>query len=708
MTALVTAIDNTLGVTLPGFSQSLASKYDTLGGSNGSDQVAVEILTYADAALNGFSPGWSYFAQARDETITGLTSGSTWPYKLYNGFWNLRASNSNTRRVGSSGPFLVNEVSLQADLTTKVAQQATVYALDPSRVGSLASPGAHLSNHGLGNVLIFLTRQPRQPANPGDPEPGDVFVQVTLDAELAVPARYGFTTPVQDVGFFGLIPDIECVYSSTDPTAAGGTLRFPGTGSASALIQPTWASAFPYPKRGPLMLFGLASNHPRPANGVSYSIMRRLLNSRILIGPFASGSDVSITLRPKFVFTTESATQSDAPRSTTKVWTMIPGTFDDLTAGNPASLPAVSDYLEFEFSDLDTSFPFTTRVSYEVDDPRVSRRASDWNLSSGGSLGIQNSGYTGGGGADSDLSKPDSLLQIVRSRLRAAATSSPNGRWTSHQNRDEFQNASRILGLPGVGYLSSVPVGVEAGIPWLTMQFQPSSDNPPDWLIWSLMSVPFDRSMANQSDGKLNINATLHPFNITRRKPLEALLGNRVASPQSLAQNIATRSVSGSLVGPGDMYVYPGELCQVNGITNGGSNEYEREGLTRDLADLVTTQCDDYRVFAIGQTGRQQPDGRFVSASTVRVEATVSRSPDTGSSGYPIGIFTNPDAAGNASNTFLVYRRSAYASQGHLAPKFNVYTSGERSAFGGDLLPNTGDDWLVPQRIDLTSYRILK
>lgn len=708
MGELITAIDRTLDVPLPGFSRSLASKYDSLGGTNGSEQVAVEILTYADAALNGFAPGWSYFAQSRDEGVGGVTPSSSWPYKLYNGYWNLRGSGANTLRIGSSGPFLVNELSMQADLTTKIAQQSSVYALDPSRVGTLTAPGATLSNHGQASVLIFLTRQPRQPANLGDPDPGDVFVQVTLDAELAVPARYGFTTPVQAVGFFGQIPDIECSYSSSDPTAAGGTLRFPGAGTPGVLIDPSLVWAFPYPRRGPLMLFGLSSNHPRPAVGTSYSTMRRMLNSRILIGPFAQGAEVTITLRPKFAFTTESATQSDVPRSTTRVWTMVPGTFADTTGGDPASLSDASEYLEFEFAALDTSFPFASRISFEVDDPRVSRRVNDWSLEPGGSLGAPNSNFTGGDGADSDLAKPNDLLQVVRSRIRAAATSSPNGRWSAHQNRDEFQNASRILGLPGVGYLSSVPVGVEAGIPWLTMQFQPTSDDPPDWLLWSLMYVPFDRSIANQTDGKMNINATLHPFNITRQKPLEALLGNRVSNPAALASNIANRSTSGASFGPPDMFVYPGQICQVNGITNGGANEYERESLPRDLADIVTTQCDDYRVFAIGQAGRQQPDGRFVVSSTVRAEATLSRSPDTGRDGYPLGIFTNPNAASNAANAFQVHRRNSYTAQGNQAATFNVYSSGERGAYGSDLLPNTGDDWLVPQRIDVTTYNILR
>ena len=706
MEALVTAIDEILDVPMPGYPQSLASKYDNLGGTNGSEQVVVEILTYVDAALNGFAPGWSYFAQSRDEVLVGLSLASTWPAKLFNGLWNLQGSNSNIRRIGSSGPFLVNELNLQADLTTYAGQKNVVYALEPAQVGALA-PGPHLSNHGQGAVLVFLTRQPRQPVNPGDPDPGDVFVQVTLNAEIAVPARYGFSTPVQDVGFFGFIPDIEIEYSSSDPTASGGTFRFPGAGAASAVTNPSWTFAFPYPKTGPIMLFGLASLHPRPLSGTSYSLMRQMGNSRILLGPFAAGSAVSFTVRPKFAFTTESATHAYAPRSATRVWTMIPGIFEDTTGGNPASLD-VSDYLEFEFTGLDTSFPFTESISYEVDDPRVSRRASDWTLNPGGTLAAPNANFTGGGGADSDLAKPDALLQVARSRIRAAATSSPNGRWSAHQTRDEFQNASRILGLPGVGYLSSVPVGVEAGIPWLTLQFEPAADNPPDWLLWSLMYVPFDRSIANQTDGKLNLNATLHPFNITRTKPLEALLGNRVGNPAAVASNIANRSLAGGAVGPSDMYIYPGQLCQVTGITAGGANEYESERLPRDLADIVTTQCDDYRVFAIGQSGRQQPDGRFVPMATTRVEATVSRSPDTGSDGYALGIFNNPDAAGNSANQFQVFRRSAYEASGDAAATFNVYATGERSANGTDLLPNTGDDWLVPQRIDITSYRLLR
>lgn len=696
--SLIDTVKNVLDVPVPGFTSSLADKYNAQGSPGEAEQVAVEMLTYADSALNGFAPGWSSFMIAREPAIPYDSSGPVaernYPKKLFSGRWNPKAKNSTERRLGSAGPFLVNELTLTANVSSQ-GEQAGVYALSAG-LPEVNPPEAVITNAGNGNVILFLLRAP---------VPGDVFIALNMDAEIATPARYGFSQELRAVGFFGLISDLVCTYSSDDPLAPGGTLRF-HNGNVKTVMNSSGQSLFPFPQQGCLFLHGDASRHPRPASGIHYSAMRRWSNCRILLGPFAAGTTVSFNLKPKFVFSIDAGSGSWWPGGTSRIWTMVPGIFTDTLGTDPAAMADPEDYLEFNFENFDTAFGvgFGETLSFEINDPRVSRKKTNWQNAGTGSMGFQNSVYTGGG-SSSDLAKPDALMQVVRSRLRAYAFSSS---WGGSQDKTEYQNASRILGLPGVGFLSSVPTGVDSGLPWQTMKFHANNDTPPDWLLWSLFYVPFDRSIANQTDGKLNINATLYPFGIQRTKPLEALLGGRASNRTALASNIANRVASGPLAGPSDLLVYPGQLCQITGFADTGADEYERERLPRELADLVTTQSDDFRVFAIAQSVRQMPDGRINPFATQRIEATLSRSADMGVNDYPFGQFFSPSLAGSANNSFFVHRRGAYESGGAAAAKLNVYTTTERSALGTDMLPNTADDWIVPQKIEITSYQILR
>ena len=239
--------------------------------------------------------------------------------------------------------------------------------------------------------------------------------------------------------------------------------------------------------------------------------------------------------------------------------------------------------------------------------------------------------------------------------------------------------------------------------------------------------VPFDRSIANQTDGKININANLHPFNIKRTKPLEALLANRVPNASGVAMNIANRALGGgasALVGPSDLYIYSGQVAQIAGVADSGASEYEKEKVTRGIADLVATQCSDYRVFIIAQSVRQNSQGTLTPVDTQRIEAVLSRSADeggrfymTGGSwgqnyagrGYPFVAGGSPAAVFPAS---VVERSNYLANTSNPAPlnlnHGTALTNKGRNFMGADGLPNTNDDWLVPQKIDITSYQIIE
>jgi hypothetical protein len=282
----------------------------------------------------------------------------------------------------------------------------------------------------------------------------------------------------------------------------------------------------------------------------------------------------------------------------------------------------------------------------------------------------------------------------------------------------ERQTASKILGLPGVGHLGSIPTGVDAGESWKTMKFHANSDPTPDWLLWNMMYVPFDRSYANNTDGKMNINATLHPFGIKRIKPLAALLGNRLANPEAVATNIANRTLgtgAAPLVGPPDLYVYNGQVAQIAGVADSGMGEYDKEKVSRGIADIVTTQCSDYRVFIIAQSVRQSPDGKIIPVATQQVEAVLSRVPDEGGrargQSYAARGYTF-----SQNNTLQlpahVFERGSFSSNATGATPIDLndpptITLKGRSFLGADGRPNTSDDWLVPQQLEISSYRNL-
>ncbi|MEI8313757.1 MAG: hypothetical protein WCH98_23685, partial [Verrucomicrobiota bacterium] len=273
------------------------------------------------------------------------------------------------------------------------------------------------------------------------------------------------------------------------------------------------------------------------------------------------------------------------------------------------------------------------------------------------------------------------------------------------------QTASCILGLPGVGYLSGVATGVDSGTPWKTLKFQPAglAGSAPDWMLWSYFYVPFDRSVENNTDGKMNINAELIPFGIRRTKPLEALIGNRPGG-SAVAANIAGRTGSPALGNANDMYIYPGQICNVTGVADSGADKFTKEALVRDLADLVTTQSSDFRVFLVAQALRQLPSGAVKVMAEDRSEVTLSRSPDTGQRGYPFS-YLNATEQDGIDTPFWVITRENYQSGGLGAPKLNavlrsnILGTGGRSWLGGDRLPNTADDWMVPQKIEISSRK---
>jgi len=206
---------------------------------------------------------------------------------------------------------------------------------------------------------------------------------------------------------------------------------------------------------------------------------------------------------------------------------------------------------------------------------------------------------------------------------------------------------------------------------------------------------------------------------------LQALLANRIPNAAGVATNIANRALAGgasTLSGPSDLYIYGGQVAQIYGVADSGANEYEKEKVTRGIADIVTTQCSDYRVFIVAQSIRQNAQGTITPLVTRRVEATLSRSFDEGGRfamagggwgqsyagrGYSFVTTGSPAAVFPASvverSSYLATNSTASLNLNHTA----TTTSKGRNFMGADGMPNTGDDWLVPQKIEISSFRTL-
>ncbi|MCE9587814.1 MAG: hypothetical protein K8R57_05820 [Verrucomicrobia bacterium] len=723
-------IADTLAIQSPGVSSSIASKYQAAG--EAPDQITTEIAGLVMGSLDPQLPGGirtlTFNKQTQDAVIDPLNPPPATARfidenkKHYSGRRLPMVTDTSKRRAPTAGNSFVSEIAAVASTLSfdSLSGNAQVTALNAlantsatntslgvnlnAQVNGLPKPTAVMTQvaNGANVAWLFLLGDPTWTTPPG---PGavtatpvgrssDRFIQIVIRAEEFVPPRWSLSPSFELYNLTSqrtfYVPDV--IYES-GATSVRANFR-------SQLITRAGGAA------NSSLAEGITAGYSLPST-TGYQQMSGVTPGTIgiYIGPFASGSTVSFKLKLRMIFEVACSHVNNLPISSPFAWAAIPGIFDEPADPNLATA-GVSDMLEFRFDNFDVNGIIPDIESLQANDPRVTRKGANWVQTSSDTLGAQNSNYTGGtDGNDSDLSRPPGLLQFVRGRLRGRLGPG-TGSQDLHSQNVESQSASCILGLPGVGYLSSVPTGVDSGKPWATFKFFDAGEAVPDWLLWNYFYVPFDRSIANQTDGKMNINATLWPWGITRKKPLEALLGNRVADSdtrKTLATAIATTAASGGkAIGPDDLFVYQGQIMTVPGMS-AGANEYEKESLARSLADIVTTQCDDYRVFVTAESMKEGPTGKLTTMATKRIEATLSRSVDEGGTGmYPGQIMQGP-------KRFDVITRSGYQTSGSSATRINAYTNTSGQSFTGlDGRPGTSDDWIIPQKIEISDLRYLE
>lgn len=388
------------------------------------------------------------------------------------------------------------------------------------------------------------------------------------------------------------------------------------------------------------------------------------------IGPFDQGTSANVTVKFRAYISFRNS------------WSASPLELAPLGWSYPLSAASqVNDTsnTKFDFSaniDLNGS---TTYSSLEVTDPRVYRYRADWRrstASSGWTMGAVNSGYvssytdpsTGINGDDSKLAWPNvEAMGYVRNARVTNGTIDP--RW--------YQNAGNIVGFPGIGWLSVLPTNCESGggawdstftlrtnsnstpavIPWRTISLEPATkpNQLPDWLLLEAFALAYEHTFLSQSQGKININASISPFGLSRLGPLKSLLIPSKDSVGTVAKTIAQdlANHTGATSGPcanlsSDLYIYPGQICQVPGMGGTGGDQYQREALMRDIAGLVTTQSSDFKVHVVAQavkeiafTGNMTND--LLVTAEQRFETMVSRVVDIGPDGVP---GTGDDMAG--------------------------------------------------------------
>jgi hypothetical protein len=382
----------------------------------------------------------------------------------------------------------------------------------------------------------------------------------------------------------------------------------------------------------------------------------------------------------------------------------------------------------FEVKNFKISSSNFQDVTYEAKDPRAFRYTNDWTMRSD-QMGITpvpqsytetyTDPITGVTGDSSKFAWPNLGMSYYNSSYEDWYVGPSGG--SAGNDRRHIQYANNIQGLPGVGFLSFLPLNLESSqgtntsptggsgtgnvpgspIPWRTLSLeanQKANTFIPDWILLEAFGVAYDQTFCSHTEGKINVNTSLgaaFPASTSiapRTKPLAALIAP--STYPSAAYDLATMG-AGTLTGitnsiaqgpgttygsnlPTNIFIYPGQLCELNLQQNSSAtNQLQRESLMRTLLGTLTTQSSDFLVHVVAQSVKQVNFNTTVNPSTdlqvtseQRMSALVSRLPNLGPDNIPDSGWNN------VSSTFSPTLADEPTTNGATVPVTSVTTSG--------------------------------
>ncbi len=253
-------------------------------------------------------------------------------------------------------------------------------------------------------------------------------------------------------------------------------------------------------------------------------------------------------------------------------------------------------------------------VSWQISDPRLSWDLNQWESNKTGPGDPTSIGTPG----QQNVNEPtESATEKSKFRYIERGPTGETIAGYAVDRPDEYEPASRVS---SPGYWSLIHTGMQSKKPWRTLNFGPDSgqDSPPDWLLLDLFGATYPMAHAqwqidntlpdqfstvsfmNSTAGQVNLNSRIYPrtqyFNVPdRRLPLKAVFQNLPQVSASLVDEIVDYQSDQK------GFNYVGELANLPSVSGGGSTQWDREFLLRNLAGCLTTKSNTFGVWGVSQ-----------------------------------------------------------------------------------------------------------
>lgn len=262
--------------------------------------------------------------------------------------------------------------------------------------------------------------------------------------------------------------------------------------------------------------------------------------------------------------------------------------------------------------------PLTLSWSSQCNDPRVKPISNSW---------VQNSGA-------STLGAVNSVSALDMSGGASAALPG-DGDMSCHIASVNPGTAAR-----GAMYPSDLAY-IHTGVPWRTLWLEPQPPAEggavPDWLAVDMFST----TDATNVTGRMNINAQMNNGGGNtpqRTAPLNALLGAALSAvePNIYSYNVHSTPNSTAFA-PAALksFTTAGQVCEVQGLADGGGLKAAREAPAQEILNLVTPRSDTFTIWAFAQTIKkvQKVPKNFIPGTDlvtgeVKAQAVVQRYED--------------------------------------------------------------------------------